>query len=174
MDRAIFGLEVLLISLLGFLSFSAHASPSDEEIVVTLTSQLLETAVRYQQASPVEKESLLPQLSETAARRKVLLLEEIKKDPAAFLRHALPEDVRLSLPPELQPLIESHASLEGELMVLIADDFEKGRSETFYDLAIPGPPSRTYRLHFASKPPALLSGSRIKVKGVVLESEAAL
>ena len=161
--------RVLVFSLATILSLLIwNLSEAHNEEINDLTTQLLQTAALYQRAPAAEKSGHLEKSLGLAATRKALMLQKIESDPATFLLHSLPAEVRNSLPALVQGLVEESIEVSGELTVVRADDFEHGRFETTYSLTTDETPSKTFSLHFASDPTTLMTGSKIRVKGMAL------
>jgi len=99
------------------------------------------------------------------------MLEILEGRPDLFLLHALPLAARGSFPTQVQAYLEDHVEYEGTLTVTREDDFERSQTKTSYSFASEG---RHFTLHFAKNPPALLTGSKIKVRGVHLDSQIVL
>jgi hypothetical protein len=113
----------------------------------------------------------------TAATRKQHLKALIESNPGEVLRHAISPDVRASLPPDVQPYIEEHVEIEGELEVLV-EDYHNG-SRVLHSLLPHGRHGKgivqRLSLHFATEPPVdLHTGSRVRVSGVQVDKALAL
>ena len=106
---------------------------------------------------------------QTAQNRKQALLALVESDPAAFLRTAIPANVRASLPSNVLPQVEDDADIEGTLEVLHEDGANHHRYHYHLDTAI-----GRLRLHFAQDPPdTVMTGTRVRVRGKKLDAELA-
>lgn len=135
----------------------------------SLTQSLLQIQDRHQRASPAEKPQLIPEFSSVAAQRRQALAALIENYPAEVLKLAIPPGIWARLPAEVRSQVESHVDLQGELTVLYED--YKDRARLRHLLLANG---RRYNLHFSGRPPNLLSGTKVRVKAVQLESELVL
>ena len=98
------------------------------------------------------------------ARDRSMAIEDlIASDPEMALQIALTPEERNQFPLPVRAELETEVSLEGELEVLIEDNFEEGTTETHHAIIAGG---ERYSLHFAGQPPELMSNSRVKVKGL--------
>jgi uncharacterized repeat protein (TIGR01451 family) len=140
--------------------------PSAEEA----TRNLVALNAEYQLAGPAERGRLLQSLLDVAATRQQLLAALIDDEPQVVLRVAMPSDVRAGLSPEVQAFVEEDTEAEGEVEVLV-EDRDTG-SVTHY--ALKAQDGTRLSLHFAADPPKLLTGSRVRVRGVRVASALAL
>jgi hypothetical protein len=135
-----------------------------------LTQSLVALNAQYHLADPAARGQLHANLLGVAQTRHQLLLSLVEQDPAVVLRVALPPGLRQSLPPAVQALVEEEVELEGDLEVL-HEDWAAG-SRYVYVLDVGG---RRLALHFAADPPHdLLTGTRVRVKGVQVGEALAL
>ena len=142
------------------------ASPSSP---VDLTRTLVDLNGQYHAASATARPEILRELLRVAAERQKALAALMQTDPGAVLRAALPAGLRASFPPEVRPYVEEEVELEGVVEVL-HEDRDAG-SRYLYFLETGG---QRYTLHFASDAPALLTGTRLRVKGVRVGLDVAL
>jgi hypothetical protein len=131
--------------------------PSAED----LTNSLLALSLKYQAAGPADRSGLLGELQSVAAARRERLVALIETDPAAALRFAIPAGIRAGLPLAVQADVEEQIEIEGTLLVFHED--RDGGSRYLYFLESG---DRRYSLHFATDQPALLTGLRVRVKGL--------
>lgn len=155
---------ILLLAALGPLAH-AGASASPE----SLTQALVTAALQYHAATSADRAQRLADLVRVAAARYQLLAAVIESDPGAVLRVAVPTSLRASLPSAVQGAVEEEVDLDGVLEVLHED--HKTGSRSLYFLEVSG---TRFSLHFAADPPALGSGSRVRVKGVRVGEALAL
>jgi len=138
-------------------SAAAESSRSPDE----LTQALVALNARFQAAAAAERGRLLPELLRLAAEREKALAFIVEREPGAVLRLALPRDVRASLPSSVRAQVEEEVELEGEVEVLHEDRASGSRYLYFLEAA-----GERYSLHFAREAPALVTGTRVRVKGV--------
>jgi hypothetical protein len=152
----------------------AHTTPSvpsagRDATAERLTHTMISLKAQSQQAGSAEQAQLLGNLRTVAAARQRLLIRLLEDNPAEVLRLALPVVIRDSLPPAVQAYIEEMVELTGELEVLHEDYANGGRYRYFLQAA-----GKRFPLHFASEPPSLLSGSRVRVTGFRIGEALAL
>lgn len=137
-----------------------------------LTMQLSQMINAYHGAEKAaEKSGLEEKLITLAEYRKELLLDMMEIDPAAALRLSLPMGLQGNLPPSVQGVLEQKIEVEGELEVLHEDYEDPSLNRNIYYLKTPS--GKRISLHFSATPPALLTGSKARIKGsVILEGEA--
>jgi hypothetical protein len=101
----------------------AHQAPSPQPhpLAANLTQDLVALSTRHQLADPAEKAQLLHTLLTVATERQQLLAALVEDDPGEVVRVALPADLRASLPPAVQALVEEEVDLEGALEILHED-----------------------------------------------------
>ena len=161
---------ILLISTFILLSpdplFAQGANPDAAGLTQALTVQ----SSRYQQASRSEQASLLKELIETAASRQQQLLSIIEQNPGEVIRLAVPATTRAALPSAVQAYIEQEIDIEGNLEVMY-EDYDQ-HSRLLYHLETA---EERFSLHFADhRPEHLLTGAKIRVKGVQVGTTLAL
>ncbi|TMK46641.1 MAG: peptidase M11, partial [Actinobacteria bacterium] len=138
----------------------AGSRPAAAPSVESLTQSLVGLA--HQQAP-------LQTLRNAATARRQRLLGLIESDPAAVLRVAIPAAVRASLPAAIQPDVEEEVTLDGEMQVFHEDYAKSSRYRHFLQTA-----TERLSLHFAGEAPKLLSGTRVRLRGVRLGQALAL
>jgi hypothetical protein len=111
----------------------------------------------------------LQTLRNAATARRQRLLALMESDPAEVLRVAVPAAVRAGLPAAIQPDVEEEVTLDGELQVLHEDYAKSSRYRHFLQTA-----TERLSLHFAKEAPNLLTGTRVRVRGVRLGEALAL
>lgn len=168
-------IQVLVFSILAFLVLPVAGSRADHiEDPDTLKVRLMQVVGLYHRAPEAQKSQMLAQMTELAQKRKALMLEMLERDVDGFLHHSMLGPEREQFPEPIREILEREIEIEGELSVLRADDFERGLSTLVHLLAAEGKPSRTFQLHFAGNPPDLPTGSKIRARGIALDSELAL
>jgi hypothetical protein len=136
----------------------------------SLTQDLVTLGMRHQLADIATKARLLSQLLTAATERQALLATLIKDNPGEVLRLTLPADLRASLPPAVQALVEEEMDVEGELEVLHEDRDVGSRFVYFLKTT-----RRRFALHFAADPPTHLeTATRVRVTGVQVGQALAL
>jgi hypothetical protein len=111
----------------------------------------------------------LQTLRNAATARRQRLLGLMESDPAEVLRVAVPAAVRAGLPAAILPDVEEEVTLDGELQVLHEDYVKSSRYRHFLQTA-----TERLSLHFAKEAPNLLTGTRVRVRGVRLGEALAL
>jgi gametolysin peptidase M11 len=136
----------------------------------SLTQDLVTLGMRHQLADTATKAQLLSQLLTAATERQALLATLIKDNPGEVLRLTLPADLRASLPPAVQALVEEEMDVEGQLEVLHEDHDVESRYVYFLKTT-----RRRFALHFAADPPTHLeTDARVRVTGVRVDQALAL
>ncbi|OLC17129.1 MAG: hypothetical protein AUH29_03185 [Candidatus Rokubacteria bacterium 13_1_40CM_69_27] len=136
----------------------------------SLTKTLVALNARYRTAGPAERARIASRLLSVAAKRQQVLLSLVESDPGEALRVALPASRRASLASSVQRYLEKETALEGVLTVLHEDWPGGGRYRYFLHST-----SGRYSLHFADgQPTHLLTGARIRVRGVQIGTMLAL
>ncbi|HEV8243628.1 MAG TPA: hypothetical protein VGQ07_06510 [Nitrospirales bacterium] len=134
-----------------------------------LTQMVIVLNGRYQKAAPAERAEALSQLMAAAIRREQLLGQLMEKDPKEVLRVAMSSKVRGALSPQVQAHVEEEVDVEGTIEIL-HEDRDQG-SRYLYFLRV-GPDKLS--LHFAGRPPTLLTDARVRVRGIRLGRDIAL
>ena len=160
----------LLTSIFILLSPNALLARGAKPDAAGLTQALIAQSIRYQQASRSEQAYLLNELIETAASRQELLLSIIEENPAEVIRLAVPAGTRAALPPAVQAYIEQEVDIEGMLEVMYEDHDDHSRLLYYLETA-----GERLSLHFAdNRPEHLLTGARVRVKGIQVDNTLAL
>jgi hypothetical protein len=135
-----------------------------------LTQSLVSQNARLHRAGPAEQAQLLNTMLAVAADRQQLLATLIEDNPGTVLRVALPAAIRAGLPPAVQAYVEQEVKIKGQLEVQVEDRNDGYHYHYFLDAA-----GARLSLHFAADPPTgLLTGSRVRVKGVQVDGALAL
>ena len=169
--------SLLVVALALFAStLSASAQQSAQgKTAESATVALLQMQSQYLQTPAAQKPQLVAQFAAMAARRQQLLSSLMQTNPADVLRIAIPNNLRNAMPKAVQGHLEQSVTAQGVLEVL-------------YEMQ--GTPSKTtgavmrhylqtsngrIALRFAADPPHhLLTGSVVRVHGVLLSSDLAL
>ena len=95
----------VLLAVSAALVLSSFAQQSSKgKSAENATVALLQLHSAYQQASPAVKPQLLLQARNAAAQRQQLLSSLIQTNPADVLRIAIPNNIRSTMAPAVQPL----------------------------------------------------------------------
>ena len=131
------------------------------------TLDLAKRASSYSKSSSSQNAESLEDLVAMAKERQGQLLNLVKSDPGAVLSMAIPKNVRESLPVEVQALVEEEREAHGELLVYYTDYKDKEAELKHFLIS----KNKKIELVFAdkSKPKGLLSGTKVKTKGVFLK-----
>lgn len=148
----------------GFSQNPLPPAPSAE--AEELTHALATLNARYQQGRPAERPGLLDDVIGAAAQRHQILTALIEENPGEVLRLALPDSVRAGMPAAVQEFLEQRQELEGEIEVLHVDYKDAKQSHYVYLLKMEF--GERFSLHFAHHPPGLLSGTHVRVHGLML------
>ncbi|MCH8821852.1 hypothetical protein IID23_05035, partial [Patescibacteria group bacterium] len=135
-------------------------------IVEDQTLELLSLNSELKDANSSKKQTVLKQMDEIVKDRENLLSSLIEKDPKEILKIALSNKMRRFLPASIQNEVEKETSLEGSLEVFHSDNLDEGRSRFYYFLKKAD--GKRISLHFADGEPKVLSGSKVKVTGLLL------
>jgi len=138
--------------------------------VENATTALLQMNASYRQAPAAQKSQAAAQLGVLAAQRQQLLSSLIQTNPADVLRFAIPNNIRSTMPPAVQNLVEQTVQRQGVCEVVV-EDSTAGARVHFGLITAAGRLS----LHFAGQVPRnLLTGSIIKAVGVQVGTDLAL
>jgi hypothetical protein len=148
------------------LPLEATAPPAEAE---QLTQSLVALSARYQRAAAPEQAQLRQEMVELAEARQQQLAALMKEYPGEVLRLALPSHVQARMPAAVRAYLEEEVELEGEVEVFIEDYDRTSRTRYFLKTA-----AERVSLHFAARPPQLQSGTRLRLKGVRVDSALAL
>lgn len=166
---SIFRLIACVLLLFASASGFSHGivQPNPDADLERLTQTLAALNARYHSADSKGRTQLLAELQSAAAERRQSLAALIQDNPGEVLRLALPDVLRAGMPAAVQQYLERQASLEGELEVLHVDDKTPQQSHYRYFLNLSS--GEHYSMHFADHAPELLTGSRVRVRGVLLK-----
>ena len=156
----------LVVATTDFALAQAPASPGPAR---SLTQTLVSLSAQYQTARPAARARLARGMLTVAATRRQVLLSLMESDPGEVLRAALPARRRATLPSVVQAYVEAEVDVEGVLLVVHEDSPGGGRYRHFLDTT-----SGRYSLHFANRPAHLLTGARVRVRGVQIGTTLAL
>lgn len=167
LSRTRLGFIFVVSILLAFTSASLAQSNSNANASASahaLNSKLLWDLQVWQKATGSSRSGALQVLEQEAAQRAAQIASLVQTDPELLLAAALPSDVRNSMPPEVQNLIEQRVQLIGQMEVSIEDG--QNYSKIHYGLLVAG---RRLALHFADHAPNdLITGMEIQIAGVLV------
>lgn len=113
------------------------------------------------------------ELEAKAAERATLYRRLMESDPEAALAQAIPESVRASLPASVQPYIETHVRLSGEVKTAVAFGGQLTQEEYYYILSQDEMPTKALSFASLSEHGPELSG-QISLQGVELGGQVAV
>ncbi len=159
---ALAGMLVALLYVLGASPAWAQGGPRSPVApsAESLTQSLVGLAG---QSAPLQT------LRNAATARKQHLLGLMESDPGAVLRVAIPAAVRAGFPAAIHADVEEEVALDGELQVFHEDYAKSSRYRHFLQTA-----TERLAMHFAKEAPTLLTGTRVRVRGVRLGQDLAL
>ncbi len=142
--------------------------PESVRLAEGLTTELLGARNDEVRARNNERARLRANVEAIIRERHDLLRLLLDSNPQDVLRMALPGSVRAAFPAASQRLLEREVSEEGELSAIHVD--MPGEQADYYLYTLKTAHGER-SLHFAGVPTRLLSGSRIRVKGVALDAD---
>ncbi len=177
--------QFLLASVVSVISITAFAHGAQPTVATAnsaakpvkstdardLTIALIDLASRYNAASPGAKGQLLAQLIDVAHKRQNELAGTVDFDPAEVLRVAIPDSVRANLPPQAIPFLEESADESGTLEVYHVDHVNPAND--YYVHYLTNAKGR-FSLHFAGAAPDYVTGTKVRVRGVRIDSAIVL
>lgn len=145
---------------------SANVQKKRQELIKGINSNIVGLEQSYEVAQGAEKEKTKKDLIAATQNRKTVLEEIINNEPENFFINTLPDSIRQKIPKEAKKYIEEETQVEGELEVLHYDDFNHNSAKNEYNLKVK---DKKYRLFFGRGEPKVLTGSKLKVKGYIIE-----
>lgn len=136
-----------------------------------LTIELIGAKAQYERAGRSERSARLGALQSVAKDRHDLLALLMESNPGEVLRLSLPRAVQSSFPAEAMRYFEQEVTEEGVLTVIHVDMPGEGVDRFLYLLKTA---AGERSLHFATRPPTLATGTRIRVNGTRLDKAIAL
>lgn len=135
-----------------------------------LTDSLVNLHGQQIKAADSSKAAILTRLQNVAVMRHQLLAAAMELDPGEVLKVALPASFRRGFPAALRRYLEEEIDVDGTLEILHEDRAQGGRY--IYKIESLG---QEFSLHFKKEPPThLISGARVRVRGVRLNNAIAL
>lgn len=159
-------------------SLTSSVNQQSSNNIHELTRQMLNLNLQFHKASASKQVDLLAQLTSLARFRYNLLLSSIEQNPAIVLKNAIPANLRATMPDSVRVLVEEEIILEGTLEVLHIDGtgpdqpFTDASSRFMYTLNTTT--GEKISLHFTDKEPGLMTGTKIKARGVKVSNTLAL
>jgi hypothetical protein len=169
--KILLGLAMLTVAGLASGHSISDAKAKPASTAQDLTIELVGARQAHAVAEPGQKGRLLAEVMAIARERLAVLATIVDDDPGEVLRVALPPDMRAAFPGEARAWLEEDADEEGELEVLHVDNPAPGTDRYLYFL---NTAKSRFSLHFAADPPSLLTGSKVRVHGVKVDSAIAL
>lgn len=161
--------------------FNSRASETRPEFLESQTDQLINAKNEYYQSGQNNKNTKIQQLLEIASKRQEVLLEEVKRDPTAFLKDANLANKRDEFPEEVKKYIERNIETIGGISVFHADNFEKGESSENFILSKNGADIKDlekedgyFNVHSTKQLNFSIAGDIVKANGVALNHELAV
>jgi len=122
----------------------------------------------FQSASDAAgKQRILDDLKTEASKRQQAMLEAAQTDAMSVLKTAIPNNVKSQLPTHIWSYIEDDVTKEGIFEWVESDDFDNKKSASDFYLTDKG---FRYKLYFAKKDPGVVTGTKLKVRGVKINS----
>ena len=166
LTAAAIGIVVVAVLMPGVSAQTKKTQPG----ALQLTNSLLSLNSRLKGADAVNRAMLLRRMQQVAQQRLLVMSNEMNSNPHNVLRTALANSLRAQMPPEVQPLLEQSVEVEGTLEVGY-EEYPQGAVLRYYLHRQSG----RMELHFAANAPKhLLTGARIKVKGVQIGAAMAV
>lgn len=149
------------------------ASPAiQKKQIQKLNSDLKKAGKQYNSAKTVRsKEQRLTGIKTLTQKRTDLLLSIMEKDPEVANQAALSEQDKSSLPKSVRDALEKNVEKEGELEVLIEEDFENKKVKIKHFLQTDD--GQRYNLYLPQASKRLISRQRVKAKGIELQQNIA-
>lgn len=158
---------ILSILLTAALVAPAQADPGGGQSLEGLTRAVGSLAAEHDRSDPGVAREVLADLLAVVEERRALLAGLAETDPAAVLEAALPSSERRRLPPAVQAKLEREVELEGEVAALYEDYEDHAVLRHFLKAN-----GKRHSLHFAGELPELLTGDRVRVRGVEVPLES--
>jgi hypothetical protein len=133
----------------------------------SLTQRLL-TGTALSAAAASWMGTSTPSTVETAQKRKETLLQIIEQDPSAVVPYLISPEKRLAIPRAAAEYIETYATSEGGLEVVIDESFAEGK-ESFKRVYALSTTAGRKLLRFAKSEPAVSSGGRARISGYAID-----
>ncbi len=136
--------------------------------ITSLNSQLINATkssgmVQTRSANPTASASLRT----VAEKRKKSMKELAEKNPALFIKYAIPTETRAKLPADIQNLVEAKTTVTGKVNVVHVDDFQHPE-KSYFQYSIQNGGSKVNLK--SAVVPAISSGSIVRVQGIQLDS----
>ena len=164
-------MRILMVLMICLISNQVWGNPQKDELkekckqsVETLTTKLKNCKAKRGTGQFVKKADadML-----TAAKSRLDELEKLVQiDPEAASQNFLSSEERAQFPADAQKEMEQDVVMEGKLEVMVADNFERGTSETHLTLVVNG---KHYPLHMVETPSTIQSGSKVQIRGTKIK-----
>jgi hypothetical protein len=161
----------ILISLVDL-----EAQDDSSELAVStvnaLTLRVFNLQDEWDKAESHQKANKKAELLEVMKKRKEILLELMKTHPKKVIEAALSETLLKRLPAEAMSLAERHSDITGAWEHITACDFEGRKAAEIYSVETAD--KKRVHLHFTSEKPELVTGSKVRVRGVSVADQMAV
>ena len=148
----------------GMMVVSASAAKKEERPMVF--AEFVAWTERFLKAAdPAARAALEKEGDALAAKRRVVMTNLMQSVPKQALELAVPNSLRRQLPASVAQHLEQRVSGRGDLMVLVMDDFDRGKSETHRTVMLGG---QTYRAFVYGRRADQTSLQNIPLHGIVL------
>ncbi|MDO8513276.1 MAG: Ig-like domain-containing protein [bacterium] len=157
------GLVIVLMK--NNLFFKADVLKTQEERVVVknLNDRLLSAASKYKKSKKIED---MAELKDIAQSRKNKFTMIAKENPGEFMSSALPLNFYNQMPAEIKPSVEERFRSEGNLQVIIEDDFQEKVGKAHYYLGkLPEAPE----IFIDGEAPTSLANRNVKLSGIKIQ-----
>ena len=149
------------------------ARPESVRLAEELSVELVQARAAHARSGRSNRAARLATVEGIAHERHDLLAVLMESDPGEVLRLAMPKNMQVAFPASARRYFETEVTEEGVLTVLHVDMEGEAYGGDRYEYFL-ATKSGERRLHFAKMPTRLLTGSRIRVKGIRIGSSIAL
>ena len=140
------------------------------DLTAQLVAMSMEVNPKSRNTTTVVRPNPALLIEQLAAERRAILVALMQENPAQFSQAVLPAHVLARLPEWLQPYFEQQVQLDGELEVLYEDYETRAVLRHFLKSG-----NKRLELHFeGNSAPHLLTGTKVRVRGVRLGEDVAL
>lgn len=155
----VLAIPLTIIGLINSRDDRSQAAPTpttEGEKLKNLTLQILRLSRN--------KQTPTSQIQDLVKQRKQQMSELVVENPEEVVKNTYSAEIKQSLPLEVQPDLETEVVVEGVLEVSHSDDFTRGISKSYFDLRTDK--GERLSLHFVKSEPKIVSGFRVRVKGI--------
>ena len=136
-----------------------------------ITAKLLNKSQEFKKATPESQVALEKELVDLAMLRRDLMTDALAKHPKSVSRAAIPPGLAKQQPSEISRFIEEQSTVEGVMEVSMTDydDKDSGKNPLEYTIT-DSKSKKKYQIHTQETLNKVTTGSKVKVSGVVLDS----